>query len=45
MIFIIHNHKTHNTNTMSDSSMMNLIHLFIFYLGLIILYHATTRFK
>ena len=47
MIFIIHNHNhnhNHNTNPMGDS-VMNAVNLFIFYFGLVILYHATTRIK
>jgi hypothetical protein len=51
MIFIIHVHNhihshihIHNHTTIGDS-VMNVVHLFIFYMGLILLYHATTRIK
>ena len=46
MIFIIHNHNhSHSTNTPMGDSVMNVVYLFLFYVGLIILYHATTRIK
>ena len=43
MIFIIHN-SNNSKNQMGDY-LMNALHLFVFYVGLIILYHATTRIK
>ena len=55
MIFIIynhnhHNHHTHhhthhNPNNQMGDSVMNVVYLFLFYVGLIILYHATMRIK
>jgi hypothetical protein len=47
MIFIIYNHHTNQwgSNQERKNNGMNAVHLFIFYFGLVLLYHATTRIK